>query len=35
MAPIITPPPERNSQACWPHGEPVKVRIAYDKKPSA
>jgi hypothetical protein len=32
MAPIITPPPERNSQATWPNGEPVQVRIAYDTK---
>jgi hypothetical protein len=30
MAPIITPPPERNSQATWPYGEPVQVRTAYD-----
>jgi hypothetical protein len=35
MAPIITPPPERNGQASWPNGEPQKVRIAYDRRTSA
>jgi hypothetical protein len=32
MAPILTSPPERNSQASWPNGEPVQVRTAYDNK---
>jgi hypothetical protein len=32
MAPKITPPPERTSQATWPNGEPRTVRDAYDAK---
>ena len=34
MAPQITPPPDRDSQATWPDGEPQKVRDAYDKTAS-
>jgi hypothetical protein len=28
----ITPPPDRNSQGTWPHGEPQSVRTAEDNK---
>jgi hypothetical protein len=35
MAPILTPPPERTSQATWPNGEPKSVRDAYDRKLTA
>jgi hypothetical protein len=31
MAAQITPPPDRNSQGTWPHGEPQSVRTAEDK----
>jgi hypothetical protein len=34
MAPEIPPPPERDSQATWPNGEPQKIRDAYDDKSS-
>lgn len=33
MAPTITPPPVRHSQAEWPNGEPDSVRTAYDTNP--
>jgi hypothetical protein len=32
MAPQITPPPERKSQATWPYGESPLIRILADKK---
>ena len=34
MAPKIVAPPDRDSQATWPNGEPQKVRDAYDEKAS-
>jgi hypothetical protein len=34
MAPQLIPPPDRQSQATWPNGEPQSVRDAADIKSS-
>jgi hypothetical protein len=34
MAPQITPPPQRDSEATWPNGESQQIRDAYDEKSS-